>query len=331
MNLSVVIPAYNERDNIIGTVEELLSVVGKIPDIDTVQIIVVDDHSSDNTFDVVSRMYDPRIACLRFSRRSGSHTALRAGIRETNGDAVLCISADGQDDPRCLEEMLARWRNGDNIIWALRHDRNKESALIRLPAQIFYKTLFWLAGSGQRQVDLSRADFYLLDRTVVDAINSCRERNTSLFGLIAWLGFKQGFVYYDRRQRVSGSSKWNFRSRILLAKDWIVAFSGVPLRIASSVGILTAVSGICYAIFVVVNKLFFGNPVPGWTSLIVLVLILSGVQLTILGIIGEYLWRNLDEARSRPLFFIEKRTGHKDDSVPFVMESGVAKKERSLS
>lgn len=311
MKISFVIPAYNESGNITFCIKELLSTVDELPDIDEVQIIVVDDHSTDNTFGVVSRMNDSRILCLRLSRRSGSHTAIRAGLREANGDTVLSISADGQEDPGCLKQMLEKRNSGNRIIWALRKNRDNESPFLHLPAKIFYKTLFFLAGSGQVQVDMSRADICLLDKSVVSAINSCPERNTSLIGLIIWLGFKQDSVEYDRRERISGSSKWNFRSRMVFARDWIVAFSGIPLKFASAMGILIAILGMLYAVFVIINKLFFGGPVEGWSSLIVLVLVLSGMQLTILGIVGEYLWRNLDETRKRPLFFIEKRSDGK--------------------
>jgi len=315
MKLSVVIPAYNESRNITITIEEILSVTDTISDIDKVEIIVVDDHSSDETFDAVGRINDPRVSCLRLSKRSGSHTALRAGIREAKGDAVLCITADGQDNPACIPEMLRKWNMGAKIIWALRKSRKNEAWHIRVPALLFYRILNWVAGNEDNAIDLASADFWLLDRVAVDAINACKERNTSLFGLIAWLGFKQDFVEYDRRIRRYGKSKWDFRSRFNLARDWIIAFSGLPLRIASLFGILTAILGILYAVFVIINKLFLGNPMAGYPSIVVLILVLGGVQLTILGIIGEYLWRNLDETRNRPLYFIERRTTNKNRTV----------------
>jgi polyisoprenyl-phosphate glycosyltransferase len=156
------------------------------------------------------------------------------------------------------------------------------------------------------KIDLSRADFFLLDRIVVDAINSCAERNTSLFGLIAWLGFNQDSVEYERRRRLSGRSKWRFTSRFRLAKDWIIAFSGVPLKIASLFGIIMSAIGGLGAIYIIIDKLFFTYILAGWTTIVVLILMMSGIQLTILGVVGEYLWRNLDESRKRPLYFIEK-------------------------
>lgn len=287
---------------------ELLSIVNAINVIDEVKVVVIDDHSSDNTYDVVKRINDPRISCLRLSRRSGSHTALRAGIKATNGDAVLCISADGQDNPNCLGKMISEWESGHKIVWALRKDRKNESYFSRLTAQIFYFILFLVIRGGRSGIDLSNADFYLLDRVVVKSINSCQERNTSLFGLIAWLGFKQGFVEYERRKRKTGSSKWNFRSRLRLAKDWVIAFSGLPLKLMTVVGFFVAFIGFSFALFTIINAVFIGKPVLGWASIMVVILLLGGLQMIMFGIVGEYLWRNIDESRKRPLYFIEKST-----------------------
>jgi dolichol-phosphate mannosyltransferase len=307
VRISVVIPAYNEADNIKSTVEEILAITGKIHDIDKTEVIVVDDHSSDNTYDVVNNMNDSRVSCLRLSRQSGSHTAWRAGLMKADGDIVLCISADGQDNPNCLNQMMLKLCSGCNIVWALRKNRNKESLILRLFAKTFYKILFRLIGSNQSGIDLSRADFYILDRPVLEAIKSCAERNTSLFGLISWLGFKQEFVEYERRERKSGLSKWSYRSRLRLAKDWIIAFSGLPLKLMTIVGFIVAFNGFLYATFLIINS-FLKNPMAGWSSIMVVVLVLGGIQMIMLGIAGEYLWRNLDESRKRPHYFIEKST-----------------------
>ncbi len=308
MKISAVIPSYNESGNIVRTIQEIFSAVKGADDSASVQVIVVDDHSCDGTYETLAGIKDPGVICIRLSRRSGSHTALRAGMKEAAGEAVLCISADGQDDPSCLKEMVDKYRNGANIVWAMRKDRKNEPWYISKPAELFYRVLFRLLGRDGNDIDLSRADFFLLGRIVVDAINACPERDTSLFGLIAWLGFKQDFVEYERRARLSGDSKWNFSSRLNLAKDWIIAFSGLPLKIASSAGIFISIAGAIGAVWIVINKLFFSALITGWASLMVVMLILGGIQLTMLGIAGEYLWRTLDESRKRPLYFIEKRS-----------------------
>ena len=308
MKISVVIPTHNEEDNIMVTVEELLSIAEFVTVIDEMQIIVIDDHSSDNTYNVVSSMDDSRVLCLRLSRKSGSHTALRAGLMEASGDATLCMSADGQDNPDCIKDMLLKWDGGCKVVWALRKNRDNESFAYRLFAQIFYKTLFWVTWNTWAGIDLSCADFCLLDKSVVKAINACKERNTSVFGLITWLGFEQGYVEYKRRKRMSGLSKWSFRRRLRLAKDWIIAFSGLPLKLMTIVGFLVALVGFLYALFTIVNAVFIGKPVQGWSSTMVVILILGGLQMIMFGIVGEYLWRNLEESRKRPLYFIEKST-----------------------
>ena len=304
--LSVVIPSFNESDNIINTIEEIKEVIEKKDLSKKYEIVVTDDHSTDNTYQIVESFNDVRIKCIRLSRRSGSHVALRAGIANARGDAVLCISADGQDDPNALEEMLKKLHEGAQIVWALRKKR-KGSFLIKRSVLIFYRTLELLTNTKKSEIDMSRADFYLLDKKVVDAINHCPERNTSLFGLINWLGFKQDYVEFERRERKLGKSKWNFRARFHLAKDWIIAFSGLPLKLMSILGALVALMGFLYAIFIVIHAII-GNPIQGWTSIMIVILILGGLQMIMFGILGEYLWRNIDESRRRPLYFIEKST-----------------------
>lgn len=306
MKLSIVIPALNEAENILETLAELRAAIAESGGIvETHEIIVVDDHSADNTFSTVAGLNSPGLRAIRLSRQSGSHLAIRAGLAEATGDGVLCLSADGQDDPRLLRQMLACWQGGDSIVWALRKGRENEPVSQRLFAGLFYRLLTWF-GSAPAGIDLSRADFYLLDRKVVAAINACPERNTSLFGLVAWLGFRQGWVEYDRKKRRAGASGWNFHSRLRLATDWIIAFSGVPLKLMTISGFLIAGLGFLYALLVITRSILFGSPLLGWSSVMTAILLLGGGQMMMLGIIGEYLWRTLDESRNRPAYFIER-------------------------
>lgn len=304
MKLSVVIPAYNESSNIKNIINEVTKVIAGLA-IDDYEIIIIDDHSGDGMFELIQSLNNKKVSCYRLSRNSGSHVALRAGLFYAQGDAVLCLAADGQDDPDCLGKMLEKWRQGIKIVWALRENRDNESFFVKLSARIFYKLILLLVDVKNNAVDLSRADFYLLDRAVVNAINACHERNTSLFGLIAWLCFSQDMVEYSRRSRVTSKSKWTFKGRVRLAKDWIIAFSGIPLKFASYCGIIFALGGFSYAFYIIIQNVIFGSPVPGWASIFVAIFITSGVQMFIIGVIGEYLWRNLDETRCRPLYFIE--------------------------
>jgi len=306
--ISVVIPAYNEASNIQATIAETLVGLKSSPYAEQYEIIVVDDHSSDNTFEKVEALQVKEVKAIRLSRNSGSFTAIRTGMREAEGDAVICLAADGQDDPAVIPALLEKWHQGAQIVWACRKSRANESWLIKLPALMFYHLLQWMTPRNKTGIDLPRADFYLMDRQVVDAINQCQERYTSLFGLILWSGFRQESVDYERKLRRSGSSKWNFTSRLNLAKDWIIAFSGLPLKAMIWLGFCISFLGFCYALFVFITHFTKGEHVEGWASVMMVVLILGGLNMAMLGVIGEYLWRNLEETRKRPLSFIERRT-----------------------
>jgi polyisoprenyl-phosphate glycosyltransferase len=306
MMLSVIIPAYNESANIGRVIQELMECISGCSDISSHEIIVVDDHSTDNTFAIVSALPRPNIHCLRLSRRSGSHTSLRAGLKRAKGELALCISADGQDNPQVLREMIAKIRSGDHTVWALRTSRD-EPFTSRVFSSLFYKMLKWFTAQKENRINLANADFYLLSRKVINAVNACEEKNTSLFGLIIWLGFKQSFVTYERRDRISGRSKWNFKSRIRLAQDWIISFSGVPLKLITYIGIFASLLGFLYAIFLFFYSIL-GYAKPGWAEAVILALISDGIRMIMLGVIGEYLWRTLDETRKRPLYFIEEET-----------------------
>jgi dolichol-phosphate mannosyltransferase len=305
MYLSIVIPAYNEKENIpmiVGNVEMTLN---RLSVVSGYEIIICDDHSSDGTFESVSVLMNSRVRAIRLSRRSGSHTAIRAGLREARGEIVLCISADGQDDPGILSQMIEKIKEGAHIVWGVRIARS-EPILKKQVVLFFYQILGYLVQNSDK-IDLANADFYLLHRKVVDAINSCKERNTSLFGLIAWIGFKQDQVSYERGKRKNGKSKWNFRSRMRLATDWIIAFSGLPLKLITLFGILFALAGFLYALAIIILY-FLGKTTPGWAEMVILILLLGGIQMCMIGIIGQYLWRTLDESRYRPLYFVEEET-----------------------
>jgi polyisoprenyl-phosphate glycosyltransferase len=304
--ISVIIPAYNESLNIVETINEIAAVLESIPEGNPFEIIVIDDHSSDDTYNKVKELNSKNVKLFRLSQRCGSNTAIRAGMKAAQGEAILYFSADGQDNPNVIPEMLNKWRMGAQIVWACRDSRQSEPLLVRLPALFFYKVLRAMTPTLSSDIDVARADFYLIDRRVVDAINRCEERNTSLFGLLVWCGFNQQSVNYIRKPRRSGSSKWSFSNRLDFAKDWIIAFSGLPLKAMVWIGFLIASFGVIYALFILTTHLSTGHQVESWASLMALVLFLGGLNMAALGVIGEYLWRNLDECRKRPLYFIEK-------------------------
>lgn len=305
--LSIVMPAYNESLSIGQTIAETEGILQQTVFAESYEIIVVDDHSSDKTYETVAALNRPRVRVIRLSQRKGSHTAIRAGMAAAQGEAILCMSADGQDNPNVIPQMVDKWQDGVQIVWALRRNasRTNEPFFYRLFALAFYRILKAMTQMDEYGVDLSRADFYLLDRRVADSILACQESHTSLFGLIAWSGFRQEGIDYDRRNRLEGKSKWNFSSRWNLAKDWIIAFSAIPLRAMIWLGSGIGIMGLLYACVIMFLYLFFGQQIAGWSSLMVATVMLGGINIAMLGILGEYLWHTLDEARRRPLFFIE--------------------------
>lgn len=313
MFISIVIPAFNEAKNIQRTMGELQVQIAANSDISGSEIIICDDHSSDDTLQAVKRLNDPNVKCIRLSRRSGSHAAIRAGLSIAKGGAVLCMAADGQDDPSVLPNMIRKVQEGQQIIWGMRTNRD-EPFFKKLFGKLFYKLLSFFTNK-KSTIDLANADFYMLSRKVVDALNSCPERNTSLFGLIVWLGFKQDFVTYKRRERISGRTNWNFKSKMRLVFDWIIAFSGLPLKLFSAVGFLIAFIGFLYALLIIYLSLT-GRTTPGWAETVILILLLGGIQMIMIGMIGEYLWRTLDESRKRPVFFIEETSDEDNNRLP---------------
>ena len=206
--------------------------------------------------------------------------------------------------------MIQKIKEGCDIVWALRNNRD-EPLLSKFYAALAYGLIKGFINSGSTEQNVANADFFMFNRPFADAINRCSERNTSLFGLMLWLGFKQGGVPYERRERFGGKSKWGLRSKMRLFKDWIIAFSGIPLKIIFWVGLWTALLGMAYAAFILIYSLL-GFARPGWAETVILILVMGGIQMLMLGVMGEYLWRNLDETRSRPLYFIEALTGEKD-------------------
>jgi glycosyltransferase involved in cell wall biosynthesis len=308
MRLSFVVPAYGEEKNLQELIPRILSQRAEIPE---VEIVVVDDHSADGTFDVVRSWAarDPAVRGIRLARNAGSHMAILCGLSEATGEAVIVLAADGQDPPELAPRLVEKWREGAHVVWAVRERRVGESALTLAFSHAYYKIMNrWTTV----QLPDTGADFFLLDRRVVDVIANLPERNTSLVALIAWLGFRQVEVRYDKQPRASGSSKWTFAKRIRLALDSLFGFSVLPLKMASGLGLVYALSGFLYALLIAVNKLtdgrvFQGVAASGWSALMIAVLISSGTLMLVLGVFGEYLWRTLEEVRGRPRFVVEER------------------------
>lgn len=310
---SIVVPVYNEESNIRLFYDALTGVIDQV---DTrAEIIFVDDGSTDRTYEAVTELahQDGRVRCLRFSRNFGSHAAVMAGLRHAAGDAVIMISVDLQDPPELIPELIARWRDGFQVVWAVREGRD-DPLLKKGFAAVFY----WLFRRiALPEYPASGMDFGLFDRRIVEKLGSLNELNHFITAMVVWLGFRQTQLFYHRRARFSGQSKFSLGKRIKGAIDAIVSFSFFPIRLISYAGLLVSLASFLYAGFVVVRQLVFGLGGPGWPSLMVAVLFLGGLQLTMLGILGEYIWRVTEQVRGRPLYIVMEATGFDGrDSVP---------------
>ena len=307
--LSIIIPSYNEEENLPVLYERLKHVAEALEH--TFEFIFVDDGSSDGSFQFLEDLArkDSRVKVIKFSRNFGSHAACLAGLAKATGDACTFLSADLQDPPEMIATLISEWAKGYEVVFGIR-EWGKESS--RLFQKIYYKAVRRFA---LRNMPETGTDVFLIDRKVVDTVVSIREKNTSIFGLILWSGFKQTIVQYRKGTRQKGISKWTLGKKIKLFIDTFVSFSYIPLRLISVVGIMLAFMGFLYAFFIVFNRLFFSVPVEGWASLMVVLLVVSGTQLVFLGILGEYLWRNFDETRKRPPFIIDRMIGFNTDKI----------------
>ena len=306
--ISVVMPCYNEGANISAMHEALSVTVSDCPSFDW-EFVFVDDGSTDDTFELLEQAnsVDPRVKVIRLSRNYGSHVAAAAGLRFASGDATLIMPADLQDHPREIPRFVERWREGFDVVWAIRSQRSDGKLDVFL-SHLFVAMIRQIALPNYPKA--GTVGFCLIDRKVIDAINRFPERNRMIFGLILYSGFRQTYLTYERQERQSGRSKWSFRSKVKLTLDTVVSFSATPLRMAALSGITTAFLGLASAGYLVIYRILQNEfTVPGWTSIIVLVLILSGLQLTILGMLGEYLWRALEDARERPIFLLRSLVG----------------------
>jgi len=304
-SLSVVTPAYNEEDNLPLLYERLCQVLdARVSDWEW---IVVDDHSSDSTFGVVSSLtnHDPRVRGLRFSRNFGSHTALTCGLHQARGECAVIMAADLQDPPEVLPILLDEWKGGSHVVWAVRGQREGEKVSTVAFSRLFYLLMRQVV--GLRAMPSTGADFFLIDRKVIEAFCQFAESNVGIAPLIAWMGFRQSSITYDKQARLHGSSGWNLEKKLKMTIDSVMAFTYLPIRLMSYLGIIVSLVGFVYAGIVIIHSLA-GTPVPGYPSIIVAILMLGGVQMLMTGVLGEYLWRTLDETRRRPRYIIEATT-----------------------
>jgi glycosyltransferase involved in cell wall biosynthesis len=304
MRLSIITPAFNEAENL-EAMYARLSAASAAAGLDW-EWVIVDDHSRDGTFDVIQALAirDPRVRGLRLARNSGSHTAIACGLHHVTGDAATVLAADLQDPPETLAAMLAEWRAGAQVVWAVRRQREGESA----PGLGFSRVYYFIMRHvvGMKEMPATGADFFLADRIVIDAFRRFPERHVSVLALVTWMGFRQAFIEYDKQRRHAGRSGWTLAKKIKLVIDSVTGFSDLPIRLCSYMGLVLIAAGVLVAAASVTLLPSLGG---GVLLALALVIGLAGVQLLALGLVGEYVWRALDEARRRPPYLIEAVAG----------------------
>jgi glycosyltransferase involved in cell wall biosynthesis len=303
--ISVVVPAYNEQEVLPQFQARIIPVMEQIglP----FEIVYVNDGSRDRTLEIMLALKDsdPRVAVVNLSRNFGKEIALTAGLDHAAGsEAVVVIDADLQDPPEVIPDLVAAWQRGFDVAYATRRAREGETWLKKATAAAFYRVMRRIGG----KVDLpaNTGDFRLMSRRSLDALLAMREQHRFMKGLFAWVGFPSTPVLYDRAPRAAGETKWNYWRLWNLSLEGITAFTVGPLKIATYLGLLTAIGAAIYGVQLIIRTILFGNPVAGYPSLMAVVLFLGGVQLMTLGIIGEYLGRIFNETKRRPLYIVER-------------------------
>jgi polyisoprenyl-phosphate glycosyltransferase len=313
-NLSIVLPIFNEEAVIPALIERLRSFVERLTPL-VVEIILVDDHSADRSPELLREVCsaDPRFRYARLAKNSGSHIAMLAGLARSRGACAVFMAADLQDPPELILQMLDLWRAGNHVVWAVREQREGVSKLDLFLANTTYRLLNLL---GEVDLPPRGSDFALLDRIAINALLQSAGSDPSIGGEIARLGFSSAQIAYTKQERAAGVSKWTLRRKLKAFADAFVSFSYAPLRAMSYIGMLFSLVGFGYALLVIVLRFMTRTPVQGWSSLIVVILLMGGVQMVMLGVLGEYLWRTLEAARRRPTYFFEETSEVEAEKQP---------------
>ncbi|MBI2968667.1 MAG: glycosyltransferase family 2 protein [Bacteroidetes bacterium] len=302
MRCSVIIPVYNEVRNIDLLTARLRPVLETITT--NHEIIFINDGSTDDTLLKIKNLAatDSKVKFLSFSRNFGQQVAIAAGLKCAKGDLAVIMDGDLQDPPELIPELLKKYHEGYKVVYAKRISRKGESWFKKITAKIFYRLLAKLTVI---EIPPDTGDFRLIDRQVVDYLNSMPENNKFLRGQIAWIGLKQAYVEFEREKRSAGKSGYSLRKMIRFAFDGITAFSDIPLRLATFLGFIVSLVAFGIIIWALYTKFIFGHAITGWTSLIISTMFIGGIQLLTIGIIGEYISRINTDVRKRPLYVIE--------------------------
>jgi len=303
-SLDIVVPAYNESQVLLTFHERISAVLDGMAT--RARVIYVDDGSTDDTWSLMASLAgrDPRAVALRLSRNFGKEAAMTAGLDAVDADAVVVIDADLQDPPELIPALVAKWREGFDVVYATRGERDGETRMKKFTSAAFYRVMERLSDTP---LPRDTGDFRLLSRRAVAALGGLRERQRFMKGLFAWIGYRQTSVVYHRDARHAGTTKWNYWRLGNLAIEGITSFSAAPLRLATWVGVTAASVAFLYGIWVLLKVLLWGDPVRGYPTLMVVILFLGGAQLLALGVIGEYVGRTYAESKRRPLYYVETR------------------------
>jgi dolichol-phosphate mannosyltransferase len=297
--ISIVIPCYNESQVLRITNERLEKIFIELKL--TYELIYVDDGSKDDTGEIIESLTqkNKNIRLIKLSRNFGHQIAVTAGIDSAEGDAVIIIDADLQDPPELIPEMVNMWKKGADVVYGVRKVRKGESYFKLITANLFYKIIEKLS---ETEIPKNTGDFRLIDRKIVEIFKKMPEKDRFIRGMISWIGFNQVPLYYDREKRLAGETKYPITKMVALALDGIISFSRKPLKVALYIGITLSFLSFIGIIYALISRLFGNAWVPGWTLLIMTVLLLGGFQMIFLGLIGEYIGRIYNESKNRPLY-----------------------------
>ena len=303
-SLSIIVPVYNE-ESVLQEFYQRTS--GVLDNLDGMSggILFIDDGSSDNSVAIIRELVrkDERLSLIRLSRNFGKEAALTAGLDHVDADAVVIIDADLQDPPELIPRMIEMWREGFDTVYGQRTERHGESFVKKATASLFYRLM---GGVGRVSIPRDTGDFRLISRRAVNALRSLPESNRFMKGLFSWIGYPQVALRYSRDPRHAGDTKFNYWKLWNFALDGITSFTTLPLKLASYIGVFLAFGSFIYGAYVIIKTLIWGDPVPGYPSLMTVVLFIGGIQLMFMGVLGEYLGRMFDETKRRPLYLVQE-------------------------
>ncbi len=300
--LSIIVPVYYNEDTLMDLYEDMKAKI--LGELGEYEIIFVDDGSGDASWQIMNdiRKLDRNVRLVKLSRNFGEHAALLAGLSVCTGDCAVTKQADLQEDSTLIPEMYERWKQGNKVVLAVRRSREESKV------KIFFANLYYLLVRKfvNKNMPVGGCDCYLIDRKVIEVLERLDEKNSSLTLQVLWAGFKTDMVYFDRKDREKGVSRWTFAKKFKLVLDSMMGFSYMPIRLMTYVGIIFDILAVALFISVIVEFFTVGTPIAGWPSLMCVVLCSSGLILLMMGILGEYVWRTLDAARTRPPFIIDE-------------------------